>query len=210
MWWLILVACDSGASMVDVGVVRVDEDVDDTGDVKAECLVDVSSYPTDEAGPLGFSAADLIALLPPAWTTEADFSDGGTGALSITVEPLDGELQFRDYTAEGEINCPADVAALPVLFHLEDADGRVTMDADTEVLSTSGALDGLPLHVWTPVADNTGTEPAHGYEELHAALSLDGEGYPGRLDFATRSEGGLIESACTLAAFGDGGGEACP
>lgn len=209
MWWLILVACVDGGHPVDVGVVRVDEDGDTSGS-DAECVVEVQTFATDEAGPLGFSAADLIALLPPEWTTDAEFSDGVTGPLTITVEPLDGELQFRDYTAEGEIACPADVAALPVLFHLEDAGGRVTMDADTEVISTTGALDGLPVHIWAPVADNGGTEPAHGFEELHAALSLDGDGYPGRLDLATRSEGGLIESDCTLASFGDEGGEACP
>lgn len=208
MWWLILVACVDGGHPVDVGVVRVDED-GDTGDSQAECLVEVSSFASDESGPLGFSAADLIALLPASWTVDAAFYDGATTGLSITVEPLDGELQYRDYTAVGDIACPADVAALPVLFHLEDADGRVTMDADTEVISTTGALDGLPLHVWTPTADSAGTEPTRGYRELHAALSLDGEGYPGRLDLATRSDGGLIEFECTLASFGDEGGTGC-
>jgi hypothetical protein len=208
---LFLLACSTGRLVSsDVGVEGGFAGRPDTGGVVDECQLESTTYEGDAATPLGFSAADLLAMLPEEWAFTGLWEGDTEVQYVIGVDPLDDSIVWRDYSTTDDVNCPDDVAAMPVLVHLEGADGRLILDADTEILAVTGGLDGLPFNVFVPAADNQGSYAATGWDDFHVAVRLDGEGYPGRVDVVTREEGGLIAAACTLLSFGDEGGDACP
>jgi hypothetical protein len=118
------------------------------------CLpVETTDVALDEATPLGFSAADVLAYAAGERALALQYEGDDTTTVSLTVE-VDGEtaiFEEREWSAgdNGTLEAPAqecgDALLIPVTIHFASADGR--FDEQWSVLVQAEAAGRAQTHV---------------------------------------------------------------
>lgn len=143
----------------------------------------------DEASPLGFTAADVLAAVPERSTASLTWSDGATSVLSVELAG-DGSAGYAE-------RCAANAVA--VRLQLQSADGALDETLHGEVFARAPERAWLTIEV--PIADvqSSGLQSrarAVGAHSIEFAVVLTSAGASGTITGL-----GAAEASAPLASF---------
>jgi len=187
-----------------------------TGGEGVGCLP-VASTPLglDDASPLGFTGADVVALVGGEHAGQLAWAKGGMTGVTVTFEYAGGQVHFVDRewkddgsgtAAEISTDCN-DVIEVPGILSFATADGAfaeswpANVIAETKATATSGAK--LDLEHLQGTYTVTEVDPAS-FDQVSASLavSFEATGVHGSVDgMGSKCDGGGSEGTCSGTAF---------